>query len=282
MVLWACLAAGALAPRLAAAAVPTTMTFTARAEQNGVPLSGSHDLQFSLYSEGGTLLWGQSFPAVTIVDGYVDLVLGDASLPSVFDGQKVFLSVTLGGVTLEPMIELASVPYAMTAGTAHKLGPYAPTDLQEKLDAPCPAGRVLSGFAQDGTPTCVPQPAMATAGLSNGNPIGANDIVLSTLNVNLPAPGKIMVMATLGFYPTSGPTSLWVYCTIEVDDQPAVTATFLAHVFEEDTNTIAGVFPPGTLAAGAHKIELVCNAPGGVSVLPQTARLVAEFFTASL
>jgi hypothetical protein len=94
-------------------------------DDEGSPLSGSHDLTFSIYSVsiGGTALWTETHNGVSVGDGLFNVTLGSeitGGIPSsVFDGTERYLGIKVGtGSELTPRIRLASVGYAYRAETA--------------------------------------------------------------------------------------------------------------------------------------------------------------------
>jgi hypothetical protein len=102
--------------------VPQTITFSARLESGGVPLSGGHDFDFSLWTApapGGAVVWGESLASVQVTDGLVDVELGAIdAIAGAFTGETLYLEVTVDGVTLAPRTEITSVPYAQRAAVA--------------------------------------------------------------------------------------------------------------------------------------------------------------------
>jgi hypothetical protein len=219
-------------------------------------------------------LWGQS-ASLAVDDGLLDVPIGDASLPATFAGQAVFLQVTVDNNDLSPRIEIASVPYAMTAGTAHELGDYAPADLQETLASPCPAGTALAGVQQDGTRTCVAAPAIGGTEADSDLTIGPAPTVVHTVNLTLPASGKLVVLANLEFHALDTVDGLT--CELRLNNTAFATAHFDAVFDREDTNTIVGV-PFGFVSAGPQTLTLVCTAIDGDVVNRLTSRLIARYY----
>lgn len=116
----------ALVAGVAHAQVPQTVTFSARVADDGVALTGSHQLRFRLYTAAtdGDLRWEENHGAVWVDDGLVYVGLG-AITPltiTVLDGAPLWVEVELDGAALSPRLPLRSVPYAVRAGNAAQLG----------------------------------------------------------------------------------------------------------------------------------------------------------------
>jgi hypothetical protein len=97
-------------------AIPKTINYQGLLEEDGVPVDGSRDVTFAIYgsSEGGSALW-QEEQTVTFTSGVFSILLGSTESipPSVFDGGKRWLSVSIeGGPEILPRGELVSVGYA--------------------------------------------------------------------------------------------------------------------------------------------------------------------------
>lgn len=108
------------------AQVPQTVTFSARITDDGVPLTGSHQLRFRLFTAAtaGDLRWEEHHGPVVVDDGLVHVGLG-AITPltiTVLDGAPLWVEVELDGAAMSPRLPLRSVPYAVRAGNAGQLG----------------------------------------------------------------------------------------------------------------------------------------------------------------
>ncbi|HEY5948200.1 MAG TPA: hypothetical protein VIV40_22040 [Kofleriaceae bacterium] len=188
---------------LAEAAVPTTVTFTARLvdDASGEALTGSHQSVFTLYDAptGGNVMWSESHE-ITPDDGmiYIDLGSQQALNDTVFSGKQLFLQVSLDGTLLEPRISLSSVPYAMRsqssdkAADADKLGGVSIDALQKRVTGSCNTGQYLKGINADGTVACADDSAgtgditevAAGSGLVGGAMAGAATLALMSCTAN--------------------------------------------------------------------------------------------------
>lgn len=112
-----CLAAAALA------AIPGQVSYQGLLlDSQGDPVTAAVAMEFELFdaANGGTALWYESHPAVQVVDGVYDVVLG-ATTPitqGLVQGGSLHLEVTVEGETLTPRQQLLMVPYAMRAEVA--------------------------------------------------------------------------------------------------------------------------------------------------------------------
>ncbi len=120
-----------------ARAVPVTTGFTARIQDASGPIDGPVNLSFAIYDRatGGTLIWQETHTGVTADQGLVFVSLGSVSPStngldeSVFTGDAMFLEVSVNGDVQSPRVPILSVPYAVHAATADRLGTLAPGDV---------------------------------------------------------------------------------------------------------------------------------------------------------
>jgi len=188
----------ALAASAATAAVPKTMSFSARiANSAGQPVTGPVALKVELFDAltGGALLWEELHPALQARQGLVFASLGSVDPVNngldgqVFDGSTVYAQLTVDGDVLSPRIALASVPYSVRAGVADALQGFDPsslitsvsgtggltgggssgavslgvdfTQVQRRVAASCAVGTFAAAINADGTLTCRPDQAGA-------------------------------------------------------------------------------------------------------------------------
>ncbi len=104
--------------------VPVSMQFQGYVtDQDGVPLTGSHSMHFSLYGslEGDDVVWTAT-QSVDVQDGAFVAVLGGALNPldaNVFGDQALWLGVAVDdGEELAPRSPISAVPYATRAAVA--------------------------------------------------------------------------------------------------------------------------------------------------------------------
>lgn len=106
------------------AATPTEMAFQGLlSDAAGAPLSGVHQLTFTLYgSEAGTDSVWTNTQSVAVVQGAFSTILGGAANPldgKVFTGGALWLGVKVDdGAELSPRSPIGAVPYATRASLA--------------------------------------------------------------------------------------------------------------------------------------------------------------------
>lgn len=154
-------------------AQPQTVAFSARLSDNlGNPVTGQHALAFRLFdaATGGTQAWTESYAnAVFASDGTITTDLGSVTpLTGVFNGATLFLEVTVDGTTLSPRMKVQSVPYALYAGTADRVGSLLATDIQRRVTGTCAGGAIQSVNA-DGTVVCYAAPDAGSGAPSSVN-----------------------------------------------------------------------------------------------------------------
>jgi hypothetical protein len=97
------------------------------------PVEGAQSLTFNLYAEetGGTSLWTET-QTVSVNAGFYSVTLGQVAplMVSAFNGDTLYLGVTIGGEELAPRLAMRSVPYALKAGAAQNaVGDLTPTSV---------------------------------------------------------------------------------------------------------------------------------------------------------
>jgi hypothetical protein len=106
------------------AQVPPLINYQGRLTNlEGGPLDTVVDLTFELYEDegGASLLWTETHPNVTIINGLFSLILGDLSpFPDeLWSGPVRFLGIKIGeGELMNPLTPVVSGAYAMRAGSA--------------------------------------------------------------------------------------------------------------------------------------------------------------------
>jgi hypothetical protein len=107
----------------AQAAVPSTLGYQGLlTDGGGSPVAnGSYALGFALYdvSSGGTALWSETQPGVTVTAGGFAVTLGSVTpLSSLAFDRPYWLGIAVdGGAELAPRVELAASPYALSLRT---------------------------------------------------------------------------------------------------------------------------------------------------------------------
>src|SRR5687767_14777134 len=84
---------------------------------DGEPVTGSHDLEFSLHDEtaGGAAVWSEEITGVSFDEGYYAVVLGEVEALTVADFASEDLTLGLaldGGTPFSPRPPVTSVPFA--------------------------------------------------------------------------------------------------------------------------------------------------------------------------
>ncbi len=132
-------------------------------DSNGNPLAdGTYSIVFSVYSvdTGGTAIWYETQPSVQVTEGLYAVQLGSVtSLPAnLFNGNR-WIGVKVGAnPEMSPRTKVSSVPFALNAENANKLGGAA--GMIALFETSCPAGwtevtstrgRVVVGVPTGGT-----------------------------------------------------------------------------------------------------------------------------------
>ena len=183
----------AIAAANAMAAVPTTLSFSARLadDKSGEPVSGAHRLSFAFYTQesGGNAVWNEARDLTVDEDGVIFTELGGVTAfgASLFDGKKLWLEVKVDDVAMEPRVAIDSVPYAMHAGNSETLGGQDAAAFQKRIAGTCSTGNFIIGVNADGTVACAPDlsgtgditTVTAGTGLQGGGSSG--DVTLSLI-----------------------------------------------------------------------------------------------------
>jgi len=97
-------------------AIPQTFNIHGKlSDSDGVPLSGTHSMNFSIYdvSTGGSAAWSDQLSITTDLDGVYDVILEAIDLNF---SKQYFLGISVeGDVEMTPRMNLTSNPYAFMA-----------------------------------------------------------------------------------------------------------------------------------------------------------------------
>jgi len=113
--------AGALSFLAPQATSTTTISYQGRLSSGGAPVNGSVGMTFRIYNmtTGGSPLWTEIYPAVSVSDGLFHVLLGSVNpLPnSLFtNNDTLYLGITVAADSeMTPREQLASAPWAMMA-----------------------------------------------------------------------------------------------------------------------------------------------------------------------
>lgn len=120
-------------------------------DPGGTPLDGSYTMRFRLYtaSSGGTLLWDSGAQVVAVSGGLFKVDLGVD--PGDFNGQALWMQLTVSGQTLSPRQEILPAPYALSLRPGADISGEPPAWSEGVLDVEMtgswPAGRSIAGLA---------------------------------------------------------------------------------------------------------------------------------------
>jgi len=113
-----------------AATVNSKMSYQGRlTNPGGEPLNGNFNLNFELYdaASGGTKVWEQMKDSVQVQGGLFTVEL-DVD-PYKFNGEGLWLAITVNGQLLEPRQEITPVPYAFSLRPGAVISSPGPTNL---------------------------------------------------------------------------------------------------------------------------------------------------------
>jgi hypothetical protein len=106
-------------------APPSLITYQgALTNAAGSPANGTYSMTFGMYktASGGAALWEEAIAGVNVTNGVFTVILGGTTaLPAGLTDCN-YLQVSVGGTPLTPRQRLTSVPYALLAADAAKLG----------------------------------------------------------------------------------------------------------------------------------------------------------------
>ncbi len=118
---------GETVPDAPSATSTTTFPYQGRlTDSDGSPVNGTKTMTFRLYNvgSGGTALWQESWPNVTVINGLFNVLLGsNTSLgQTIFtENDNLWLGISVGGDSeMTPRIQVGSVPFARQATTTNE------------------------------------------------------------------------------------------------------------------------------------------------------------------
>ena len=106
--------------------VPSTIAFQGfLTDSGGSPVNGSVELALALYDvdSGGTAEWSETQTGVSVTDGVFNVAIGavDPLTLDLFDGNALWLEVSVGGETQLPRTQLQTSPFAFRAAVAESV-----------------------------------------------------------------------------------------------------------------------------------------------------------------
>ena len=110
----------AFAVAVFAAPVEQVISFQGKIVESGTPVDGTRSIVFRLYdvSSGGTALWLEGHPLVTVTGGLFNVELGGTTtLTTLSFDEQYWIGISVaGGLEITPRYKLTSSPYAMADG----------------------------------------------------------------------------------------------------------------------------------------------------------------------
>ena len=159
------LALAALAVPAARADVPIAMNFQGQLlDASGEPLAGPVTLWLSVWGSPAStsieaLRYEEEHASVELVEGRYDVLLGRGTpirgeLSAELFARPSWLEIRVGDETLEPRIELVSVPYALLAHEAEQLAGRPADAFQQRVTGSCAVGSYVTSVNADGSVEC--------------------------------------------------------------------------------------------------------------------------------
>ena len=145
------------------AAVPPLMNYQGHLSDSNGPLDGTFPMDFALFAAptGGSPLWTESYPSITVTAGVFTVLLGEATpLPfgSILSGETLWIETVVNGNILLPRRPIVSVAYAGRAAIADS-AIAAPTQV--------PGGAVV--YTRWGRTSCPAGATLVYSGLAGGS-----------------------------------------------------------------------------------------------------------------
>jgi hypothetical protein len=275
-------------------AVSEAITYQGRlTDDNGDPLSGNYTMRFRLYNvpSGGSALFDSGNLTMPVVGG-----LFTVSLPvpqNLFDGQPLWLLITVGGQNLSPRQEIRPAPYAMSlrpgaqvrqvaTGTALRVESTQGIGLQGTgrvygvygNTSGAPIGSGYGGYFESGT-------GIGVHGRSTAPPSGTNLLAPGVSGYSQNGVGILGQAATgFGVYGTTAGSGVGgvgqVYGVYGASAAPAQGSGYGGY-FESSTgigvmgrstalSTGNNLFAPGVYGFSQHGVGVVGETVGGVGV----------------
>lgn len=253
--------------------VPTQLHFQGRlTDSSNNPLTGPNGFVFGVYDapSGGSLLWAEAQPAVTVANGVFAVQLGAVNplASGVFVGSTTWLQVTVNGSVMLPRERLLAAPYAHNAQllSGREFAAFVSTDAATQNIA---GAKTFTGAVFVPAPTAPGHAASkayvdAAAGaslLSSTNAWSGQNSFLNLVSVSSDLVVTGALSASSGSFTASGPSqfSLKTSSGVSVGGTGGVYAPFFSGSFYGSGAGITGI----TAAPGGSSGQVQFN-NGGV------------------
>jgi len=101
--------------------VPLTIAHQGVIKDDGIAISGNHDLSFSIYSipTGGSVLWSETQSNITFSEGIFNVILGSVTPIDLDFDIQYYIGVSIdAGTEFSPRVQLTTSPYAFNSKKA--------------------------------------------------------------------------------------------------------------------------------------------------------------------
>ncbi len=191
-------------------AVPTVVTYSATLERDGAPVDGTVSATFVLFDDdtAGTEVWSETASSIAVTSGELVHELGSIEVldDSVLAEAELFLEVTVNGDALVPRAAIRSVPFALRAGDAERVGGVAASAMATDAEVSAAvAGRVVTFSQLQGVPNGLADgdnDTVATAAAAGGLAVTSNAFSIAAKGVDKTRIGDEAV--TLRHFPSDG------------------------------------------------------------------------------